>query len=111
MFTVHPASHNLVTDISKCSAKTGILCAHRAYSSSWRSYVLLLCVEVTRRPSGSFVLIGFKVNLSSSIDASNSKKLLVAPLSNIVHYLISSKSKLIIFSNEFAACNKVLVLM
>ena len=33
-FAVHPASHNLVTDISKCNAKPSILCAHRNLSGS-----------------------------------------------------------------------------
>ena len=97
--TVHLASHNLMTNISECVANPDILCAHRALSC-----ILPSRVEVTHCPSGSFAVIGFKVCLSSSTGASDSKKLLVAPLSKIVHCLISFKLTSIVFSNEFAAC-------
>ena len=58
----------------------------------------------TRRPFDNFAVIGFKVCLSSCIGVSDGKRLLVAPLSNIAHCLISFNLKWIVFSNEFAAC-------
>ena len=67
-FTLHSASHHFVTDSSKCNAKSGILCAHRVFSGSWCSYILPLCVNLTRLPSGSFTVIGLAVSLLSSID-------------------------------------------
>ena len=103
-FTVHPASHNVVTDISECVANLGILCAHRAFLDRLHQHTLLSRVEVTRLPFGNFAVIGFNVCLSSSIGASVTKKWLVAPLSKIAHCLIPSKLKSIVFSNECAAC-------
>ena len=61
--TVHPVLHNLLTDISKYNAKPGILCAHRAFSGNWRNCIVPSYFQVTHRPSGSFVVIGFKVKV------------------------------------------------
>ena len=58
--TLHPASHNILMDISDACARPGTMCASFAYFGSHGISSVQVCVNVRQSPSGRFILSGFR---------------------------------------------------
>ena len=54
--TLHPASHNILMDISDVCAKTGTMWASFALFGSHSMSSVQVCVDIRQSPSGRFIL-------------------------------------------------------
>ena len=100
--TSHPALHNVTTDRRECDASPGIRCAFRAACGRAGIAMVQSCVVVTLDPSGMVTLMGDSVSRTFSTGAVMSKKLLVAPESNIAQLLRFCWDRSTVFKAELA---------
>ena len=86
--TSHPALHRVMTDSSKCAARPGMMWPLLAWSGSWGSARVHVCMDATCASFGSLTFSKVNAVSTSDLGAARTRKWLVAPESNIAHSLM-----------------------
>ena len=77
--TLHPASHNILMDISDAYARPGMMCASFASFGSHGMSSMQVCVDGRQYPSGRFILSGCRAILMFVTGVPGKTKWPVAP--------------------------------
>ena len=79
--TLHPASHNILMDISDVCVRPGTICASFASLGSHGMSSVQVCVDVRQSPSCRFILSGCRAIFMFVTGVSGKTKRPVAPAS------------------------------
>ena len=86
--TLHPASHNILMEISDACARLGTMCASFASFGSHGMSSVQVCVDVRQSPSGRFILSGCRAIFMFVTGVTGKRKWPVTPASATAMFFV-----------------------